>query len=44
MDRLVVMEAGRIIEHGSHQQLLVAGGRYASLWSRQSGGFLTDED
>jgi ATP-binding cassette subfamily B multidrug efflux pump len=44
MDRLVVRVAGRIIEHGSHQQLLVAGGRYASLWSRQSGGFLTDED
>lgn len=44
MDRLVVMEAGRIVEQGSHQQLLAAGGRYASLWSRQSGGFLSDED
>ncbi len=43
MDRLVVMEAGRIVEEGSHQQLLAANGRYASLWNRQSGGFITDE-
>jgi ATP-binding cassette subfamily B multidrug efflux pump len=43
MDRLVVMEKGRIIEEGSHQQLLRAGGLYASLWQRQSGGFLANE-
>jgi len=40
MDRLIVLDEGKIIEHGSHQQLLKAGGLYASLWARQSGGFL----
>ena len=40
MDRLVVMEAGSIVETGSHQQLLAADGLYARLWRRQSGGFL----
>jgi len=44
MDRLVVMEAGRIIETGSHQDLLAAGGLYAQLWHRQSGGFIDAED
>jgi ATP-binding cassette subfamily B multidrug efflux pump len=39
MDRLVVMEHGRIIEQGSHAALLAAGGAYARLWRRQSGGF-----
>ncbi|MFN0192320.1 MAG: ABC transporter ATP-binding protein [Aestuariivirga sp.] len=43
MDRLVVMDKGRIVEDGSHQQLLRAGGLYASLWRRQSGGFLANE-
>jgi ATP-binding cassette subfamily B multidrug efflux pump len=43
MDRLVVMDQGRIIEDGSHQQLLKKGGLYAELWMRQSGGFLTRE-
>ncbi|MFT4012436.1 MAG: ABC transporter ATP-binding protein [Paracoccus sp. (in: a-proteobacteria)] len=45
LDRIVVMEAGRIVEQGSHAELLAAGGTYARYWSRQSGGFLgTDED
>ncbi|MEG2942229.1 MAG: ABC transporter ATP-binding protein [Thermomonas sp.] len=40
MDRLVIMDAGRIVEEGSHEQLLSRGGLYAQLWQRQSGGFL----
>ena len=43
MDRLVVMDQGRIIEQGSHNELLARGGLYASLWHRQSGGFLAKE-
>jgi len=44
MDRLVVMDAGRIIEQGTHASLLDEGGLYASLWTRQSGGFLLAEE
>ncbi|MFT4179570.1 MAG: ABC transporter ATP-binding protein [Thermomonas sp.] len=40
MDRLVVMDAGRIVEQGTHEALLARGGLYAQLWKRQSGGFL----
>ncbi len=40
MDRLVVLDHGRIAEVGSHEELLRKGGLYAALWSRQSGGFL----
>ncbi|MEO3432215.1 ABC transporter ATP-binding protein [Inquilinus sp. CAU 1745] len=40
LDRLVVMEEGRIAETGSHQELLHRNGLYAALWRRQSGGFL----
>jgi len=40
MDRLIVMDRGRIVEAGSHGELLAAGGLYARLWARQSGGFL----
>lgn len=42
LDRLVVMDKGAIIEQGSHEQLVLAGGLYADLWQRQSGGFLAD--
>ncbi|WP_337268964.1 ABC transporter ATP-binding protein [Oryzifoliimicrobium ureilyticus] len=41
LDRLVVIDAGKIVEQGSHRSLLLAGGLYAELWARQSGGFLT---
>ncbi|MXN63335.1 ATP-binding cassette domain-containing protein [Stappia sp. GBMRC 2046] len=40
MDRLVVMDEGRIVEEGTHQDLLARGGLYADLWKRQSGGFI----
>ena len=40
MDRLIIMDKGRIVEDGSHEGLLQQGGLYASLWARQSGGFL----
>ncbi|MGP9789610.1 ABC transporter ATP-binding protein [Roseinatronobacter sp. NSM] len=43
MDRLVIMDQGRIVEQGTHAQLLDQGGLYARLWARQSGGFLVDE-
>ena len=41
MDRLVVLDRGRIVETGSHRELLAAGGVYARLWHRQSGGFIS---
>ncbi|MEP0522071.1 MAG: ABC transporter ATP-binding protein [Hyphomicrobiales bacterium] len=40
MDRLIVMDGGRIIENGKHDELIANNGLYASLWQRQSGGFL----
>ncbi|WP_353233894.1 ABC transporter ATP-binding protein [Diaphorobacter ruginosibacter] len=40
MDRLIVMDQGRIVEQGTHQELLARGGIYAKLWAHQSGGFL----
>ncbi len=43
MDRLVIMDEGRIVEQGSHAELLRRGGLYAELWARQSGGFLAQD-
>lgn len=43
LDRLVVLDRGRIVEDGSHAELLARGGVYASLWNRQVGGFLVDD-
>jgi ATP-binding cassette subfamily B multidrug efflux pump len=40
MDRLVVLDRGRIVEEGDHRSLLAQGGLYARLWAHQSGGFL----
>ena len=40
MDRLVVLDHGRIVEQGSHGELLRRDGHYAALWRRQSGGFI----
>jgi ATP-binding cassette subfamily B multidrug efflux pump len=40
MDRLVILDRGRIVEQGTHEELLRAGGHYAALWRRQSGGFI----
>jgi ATP-binding cassette subfamily B multidrug efflux pump len=42
MDRLAVIDAGRIIEEGTHAALLSRRGAYAALWHRQSGGFLPE--
>ena len=43
MDRLIVLDQGRIVEEGDHHTLLAAGGLYARLWAHQSGGFLQEE-
>ncbi|RQP25176.1 ABC transporter ATP-binding protein [Piscinibacter terrae] len=43
MDRLIVMDKGRIVEEGDHRTLLAKGGLYARLWAHQSGGFLGEE-
>jgi ATP-binding cassette subfamily B protein len=44
MDRLVVLDRGRVVEQGTHAELLASGGGYAKLWQRQSGGFVTPPD
>jgi ATP-binding cassette subfamily B multidrug efflux pump len=45
MDRLIVIDDGRIVEEGTHAELIALGGEYARLWARQSGGFIeADED
>ncbi|MEL0438507.1 ABC transporter ATP-binding protein [Phycobacter sp. K97] len=43
MDRILVLDQGRIVEEGSHDALLLKGGLYAQFWARQSGGFLNAE-
>ncbi len=43
MDRLIVLDEGKIVEEGTHKQLLKHKGLYASLWARQSGGFLAED-
>jgi ABC-type multidrug transport system fused ATPase/permease subunit len=42
LDRLIVIDEGRIVEEGTHEALIAKGGLYAQLWKRQSGGFLGD--
>ncbi len=42
MDRLIVLDRGRIVETGEHGELVSRGGLYADLWSRQSGGFIDE--
>jgi ATP-binding cassette subfamily B protein len=42
MDRIIVMDNGRLVETGSHRELLDRGGTYAKLWARQSGGFIEE--
>jgi ATP-binding cassette, subfamily B, multidrug efflux pump len=45
MDRLIVIDEGRVVEEGTHAELIALGGTYARLWARQSGGFIeADED
>ena len=44
MDRIVVLDAGRIVEEGTHSDLLAKGGLYARYWNRQSGGFINVKD
>ena len=43
MDRLIIMDEGRVVETGGHEELIRRGGLYADLWARQSGGFLAKE-
>ncbi|MEO1790354.1 MAG: hypothetical protein AAFR34_11695, partial [Pseudomonadota bacterium] len=43
MDRILVLDGGRIVEQGSHSGLLAQGGLYARFWDRQSGGFIGTE-
>jgi ATP-binding cassette subfamily B protein len=44
MDRILVFDQGKVIEDGSHQQLLLRNGHYAHLWNMQAGGFLPEQD
>jgi ATP-binding cassette subfamily B multidrug efflux pump len=44
MDRLIVLDAGKVIEEGTHGELLSRSGLYARLWAHQSGGFLGEQE
>ncbi|WP_394179045.1 ABC transporter ATP-binding protein [Yoonia maritima] len=44
MDRIIVLDAGRVVEQGTHDDLLAKGGLYARYWNRQSGGFIDAKD
>ena len=43
LDRLIVLDQGRIVEEGDHRTLIARGGLYARLWAHQSGGYLGEE-
>jgi ATP-binding cassette subfamily B protein len=43
LDRIIVLSKGQIVEDGTHNELVQAGGEYSYLWSRQTGAYLTDE-
>jgi len=43
MDRLIVLDQGRIAEQGTHEELVALNGIYAHLWQRQTGGFLIEQ-
>jgi len=42
MDRIIVLDKGKIIEDGTHEELLKTGGYYQSMWNMQAGGFLPE--
>jgi ATP-binding cassette subfamily B protein len=42
MDRIIVLDNGKVVEQGSHKELLSMNGTYAKLWTHQSGGFIED--
>jgi ATP-binding cassette subfamily B protein len=44
LDRILVFHEGKVVEDGSHTQLLARGGHYARLWSMQAGGFLPENE
>jgi ABC-type antimicrobial peptide transport system ATPase subunit len=44
MDRILMFDQGKIVEDGSHDELLLKNGHYARLWNIQAGGFLPDTD
>jgi ABC-type transport system involved in cytochrome bd biosynthesis fused ATPase/permease subunit len=43
LDRILVFDQGRVVEDGTHEELLALGGAYHQLWSRQAGGFVLDD-